>query len=945
MSKANDLASLLADGVVGTAELDSGAVTLAKLADNSVNADKLDETASYVIAGLDVSGGQIHDVASIYRGAISSTEAGIGLGSDGSVSFLYGTTEGARFSGEGRLGFGTQSPLGVIDIKNSVTPMIKMGYGGVNGEHKIGWDSAGMVISADGGATSSLSYISLQVFGNEALKIKSSGNVGLGIANPAHKLDVAGGIGIAGTEVITSTGQIVTAQLQDSGVAAGSYGSAAQVPVITVDAKGRVTSASTTAVAGVSSTAYNSSTGVLTINTSDGGSFTEDLGIGTSDSPTFAGLDVDGNVRIANPSYYTGTYHWTLSQNASSGYFAINYYGQGDDFIIRDNGNVGIGTINPVQKLDVVGNIAVSGTVDGRDIAVDGAKLDGIESGATADQTASEILALVKTVDGSGSGLDSDTLDGQHGSYYTGYTDTAIANLIDNSPSTLDTLNELAAALGDDPNFATTVSAQIGTKLNASSYTAADVLAKIKTVDGAGSGLDADLLDGLGSAQFLRSDANDSTSGNLAVGGTFNTNYRTVLGSSISRPDNLATLSNSHVRMGGQDVYLHVASLNNVGNYAVALQSGRESDNASFPMSLQPNGGNVGIGTTNPVAKLHVAGQILAGAGAGINLVLDDNAEGAKWGFATGGYNLSFMKNNGSGTYETKVIFDQNGNVGIGTNSPGEKLDVVNGNLRLYANSTLTDPPYIQLNHDVAAASGPSSGRITIATSSQNAYSGDLVLQPRGYYNGAYEYVDNVLRVSAYKRVGINTSSPTHALDIRGGDVTIYGGVDGYNADQERVRLYMGNNNAHVGAMYNYGLFFDPGNGAGDAMMIRQATGYVGINDNTPSYHLDVNGTIRATGDVIADSDVRLKSDIQTISNAVETVKSLRGTAYIKDGKASIGVIAQEIEEVLPQVVSTADDEMGTKSVAYGNIVAVLIEAIKEQQGQIDELKKLLEAK
>lgn len=121
--------------------------------------------------------------------------------------------------------------------------------------------------------------------------------------------------------------------------------------------------------------------------------------------------------------------------------------------------------------------------------------------------------------------------------------------------------------------------------------------------------------------------------------------------------------------------------------------------------------------------------------------------------------------------------------------------------------------------------------------------------------------------------------------------------------------------------------------------------GIVGIGTDTPSYKLDVSGDIRATGDVIADSDVRLKSEIQTISNAVETVKSLRGTAYIKDGKASIGVIAQEIEEVLPQVVSTADDEMGTKSVAYGNIVAVLIEAIKEQQEQIDELKKLLEAK
>ena len=66
--------------------------------------------------------------------------------------------------------------------------------------------------------------------------------------------------------------------------------------------------------------------------------------------------------------------------------------------------------------LTVGNNITVSGTVDGRDIATDGSKLDGIESGATADQTASEILTAIKTVDGSGSGLDADLLDGIHAS-------------------------------------------------------------------------------------------------------------------------------------------------------------------------------------------------------------------------------------------------------------------------------------------------------------------------------------------------------------------------------------------------------------------------------------------------------------------------------------------------------------------------------------------------
>lgn len=74
------------------------------------------------------------------------------------------------------------------------------------------------------------------------------------------------------------------------------------------------------------------------------------------------------------------------------------------------------------------------------------------------------LAAAIAEIDGATSGIDADLLDGQHGSYYTGYTDTAIANLIDSSPATLDTLNELAAALGDDPNFATTVTNSLALK-------------------------------------------------------------------------------------------------------------------------------------------------------------------------------------------------------------------------------------------------------------------------------------------------------------------------------------------------------------------------------------------------------------------------------------------------------------------------------------------------
>lgn len=106
--------------------------------------------------------------------------------------------------------------------------------------------------------------------------------------------------------------------------------------------------------------------------------------------------------------------------------------------------------------------------------------------------------------------------------------------------------------------------------------------------------------------------------------------------------------------------------------------------------------------------------------------------------------------------------------------------------------------------------------------------------------------------------------------------------------------------------------------------------------DITGFRNISNTGTITAGGDITAFSDERLKSDIETIDNALDKVMNMRGVSYTKQAEKGIGVIAQEIEKVLPEVVTDGE----YKSVAYGNIVGVLIEAIKEQQKQIDELKK-----
>ena len=153
--------------------------------------------------------------------------------------------------------------------------------------------------------------------------------------------------GALSSDLTASSSGAVT--LANSGVSAGTVGSATAIPIITVDSKGRVTNTSTTAIDQASIAVLDTSVAVT---------------------------DTGSNGKITGKADNTTVYE------ATSGAFAVT------------------------------GNITVSGTVDGRDVATDGSKLDGIESAATADQTASEILTLIKTVDGAGSGLDADTLDG-----------------------------------------------------------------------------------------------------------------------------------------------------------------------------------------------------------------------------------------------------------------------------------------------------------------------------------------------------------------------------------------------------------------------------------------------------------------------------------------------------------------------------------------------------
>ena len=98
-------------------------------------------------------------------------------------------------------------------------------------------------------------------------------------------------------------------------------------------------------------------------------------------------------------------------------------------------------------------------------------------------------------------------------------------------------------------------------------------------------------------------------------------------------------------------------------------------------------------------------------------------------------------------------------------------------------------------------------------------------------------------------------------------------------------------------------------------------------------------GAATFNNNVTAFSDERLKDNIETLEDGLDKVEQLRGVTYTRDDREEIGVIAQEVEKILPEIVLTANDEMGTKSVDYSRITAVLIEAVKELSARVKELE------
>lgn len=349
------------------------------------------------------------------------------------------------------------------------------------------------------------------------------------------------------------------------------------------------------------------------------------------------------------------------------------------------------------------------------------------------------------------------------------------------------------------------------------------------------------------------------------------------------------------------------------------------------------NAGNVGIGTTSPGTKLGITGPGYTE----ISLYSGDTSYARIW-YGTGGsyattgssWNAGIRNDSGYGNafaiesnagpgWSPKLFITQGGNVGIGTTSPAELFDINGGRLRVTSTTG-------GLGLAIAIRYNSSAGRGWIG--GINDVNGGL------WFSGNDIGTTEHMRITNTGNVGIGTTTPGAPLDI-GGQFRVSYWAAGSRITMPTNVLYIKSDSVRFtdGADVFLGRFETPG---------------------VSPYTFDIYGQCHATS-FPTSSDIRFKQNIALLSNVLSRIRYLNGVSFEwnqiyqslgrgTEGKREIGLIAQEVEQVFPELITTFKAEKDglivedARSIDYGRLTAILVEGIKELINKIDILESKL---
>tara|TARA_B100001027_G_scaffold102043_1_gene70125 strand:- start:334 stop:5904 length:5571 start_codon:yes stop_codon:yes gene_type:complete len=408
--------------------------------------------------------------------------------------------------------------------------------------------------------------------------------------------------------------------------------------------------------------------------------------------------------------------------------------------------------------------------------------------------------------------------------------------------------------------------------------------------------------------------------------------------------------TNNTVRIGGG-----FSNLNSATIIDFFTASNNDTTTGTRRMRIDSSG-NLGLGTTNPSQKLEVHGAIRFGdtisdvADGGRPLIYASDGSGSHTGHA-----LVIQARDGAGseidfvtgtTPTTRMSIGSTGNITCSGSFSSSQITFDSGTKivgdhavdGLQIRTQNTDPIIFKTNGNNARFRIDGSGNFQVSTTT-------IIDQSR-----------NLTNIGTYSGTGDFTISKagTPSLQVKTSNASgqdaeiVIGGARTAAIDDIAELKFFNNttNNSYVMCKITGGNELSHGNRTGSMRFYTTVSG-----TTTAKAELTSAGVFTCTNDIAAFSslsDIRLKENIELINNPLDKIKSLRGVnfSYKKDGRESTGLIAQELEKVLPNAVYTTqqiDDDEDIKAIRYGNVVGLLVEAIKEQQEQIEELKAKLE--